>query len=130
MLVKVKSPNGKEVVVGEATKDTITFFITEPRFFREAEGGKGAIGFDANLTEKVLRREWLVFKMWTGASFKVRSQDFVASSWLYPNAPVATYKAHGGVFVQKRVIVPDKLKALHDQVKEKEAEERLKIALS
>ena len=106
---------------------TAIFWISEGRFFKEAT----AVGVDAD----ILRRksiqfcQFFQFDLYDGRKFKVARVDFERESWIYPPGEDSHYKANRSEFVQKRMLALEKVIQLHNQNRERESLEILKLAM-
>lgn len=122
------SPKNKlKIKIGEVNNRTAMFYITEKRYFQEAD----AIGIDADIFEKKIL-QWcvkVVFKLWDGRHYKIRMEDFKRFSWLYPAKDSPEYKANLAVFEPKLVMSIEKMKELDKINHKEESEEMLKISL-
>lgn len=105
-----------------------TFYITEARFFKEAE----AVGVDLNIFNRKAIQwcDYIQFNLWDDRRYKISRIDFEKNSWVYPPGSKPEYKARHSEFAPKLMVSLTRVKELNQRNKEKEDEEMLKEAMS
>ncbi len=107
-----------------------TFYISEARFFKEAENTAGAVGIDRNIfARKAIQFcDFIQFDLWDGRKYKITREDFEKNCWLYPPSSKQGIKAPRSSFVPKLMVSLEKLKELDRENHTREEEEMIKQA--